>query len=217
MNIRCRTNKYKPEWYTYNNPKKDLIVDESLIKKLNFTYFLDENNITLTQKPTLAFHFKLYDMKKLYPAQTYAKKIDEVFINALLNGLYDVEADINMGNYMNSTTYVIDDITVAGRIFYELQLTDTNLNAISFIHYQGQLERFSEFPMKKKLYWIIGVVFGSIIFITLFVILIMKTFRKGKGKIYNYPDTSRLDENDNTKNEINTHQRIPNIQQNVEK
>jgi len=186
------------------------------MKKLTFTYFIDQNNITMTQKPNLAYIFKLYNMKKIYPESTFTNAISESDYINLLNGNHEVTADIDISPLINSTYNIIEIIKVAGRIFYEIQLKDLNQNAISFIHFQSQFEIDTEFPIRSSRLWIIGVVIMNIGFLVLIVMLIYKYCTKGNRQVYDEPNSMRKEEKGEIEIEENVHERIPNSQANLE-
>jgi hypothetical protein len=65
---------------------KTEILDANNISDEIFSYYLDDNNITLLEQPELIVKYKIYDMNTLLPVVIFKIKIEEDEINEILKG-----------------------------------------------------------------------------------------------------------------------------------
>jgi len=65
--------------------EREILIANNLTDKI-FSYYLDENNITLLEQPELIVKYKIYDMNTLLPVVIFKTKIEDDDIEEILKG-----------------------------------------------------------------------------------------------------------------------------------
>lgn len=153
--------------------------------KLDFKYFINEDNITLLNKPDLKLSLTFYNMKSLMPGIKLLYKVDEEKIKEVLKGEESVSflLDLNKPIPSNSTIIFdsLDELITAGRLFYEIKLENSLENDINTLVYQGSIELNARVKLMDTSYAPFFVILTLLSSLVVFL-FILKKIKEGNFK-----------------------------------